>query len=346
MANSGAGPAGGQGASGPLDRVGIVAIGRNEGERLRRCLVSAAKTGAQLVYVDSGSTDGSAELARSMGAEVVELDMSKPFTAGRARNEGVARLLEAMPTAEYVHFIDGDCEFADGWFAAALAAMRGQDRLAGVWGVLVERRPDATTYNRLCDTEWRWCFPFGESLYCGGIALMRVAAYRDVGGFNGGLIAGEEPEMCFRMRRTGWRFWRLDRGMAYHDADMHRFGQWWRRVIRTGYADAERAWLYRGTGGQYWAWRVASAWVWSAGVVVVGVGAAPWTWGLSLLLLLVYAAQAVRVARGLAAKGAPWSRALEYGVFCILAKFATILGHIRFLRLRLMGRRSEIIEYK
>ena len=37
--------------------VGLVAIGRNEGERLRACLASARGAAQRLVYVDSGSTD-------------------------------------------------------------------------------------------------------------------------------------------------------------------------------------------------------------------------------------------------------------------------------------------------
>ena len=71
-----------------MNHVGVVIIGRNEGERLRRCLTSVVGRGLTVVYVDSNSTDGSAGLARAMGADVVELDMSRPFTMGRGRNVG------------------------------------------------------------------------------------------------------------------------------------------------------------------------------------------------------------------------------------------------------------------
>ena len=63
-----------------MNHLGVVAIGRNEGERLRRCLNSVVGRGHTVVYVDSGSTDGSTELARELGADVVELDLSLPFT--------------------------------------------------------------------------------------------------------------------------------------------------------------------------------------------------------------------------------------------------------------------------
>ena len=54
-----------------MSTVGIVAIGRNEGERLHRCLNSVVGRGLTLVYVDSGSTDGSIKLARNLGVEGV-----------------------------------------------------------------------------------------------------------------------------------------------------------------------------------------------------------------------------------------------------------------------------------
>ena len=42
-----------------MSQLGIVTIGRNEGERLRRCLSSVVGRGMPVVYVDSDSTDGS-----------------------------------------------------------------------------------------------------------------------------------------------------------------------------------------------------------------------------------------------------------------------------------------------
>ena len=66
-----------------------------------------------IVYVDSGSNDGSVQRARHLGADVIELDMRVPFTAARARNVGFRRLREISPDIEYVQFVDGDCELID-----------------------------------------------------------------------------------------------------------------------------------------------------------------------------------------------------------------------------------------
>lgn len=222
---------------------GAVVIGRNEGERLRVCLASVRAVIEHVVYVDSGSRDDSVALARALGATVVELDTATPFTAARARNAGAAALMAAHPALPFIQFIDGDCELDAGWLPAALAAMAADPALAVACGRRRERRPEASVYNRLCDLEWDT--PVGEAEACGGDSLMRRAAFAAAGGFDPGLIAGEEPDLCHRLRRVGWRIRRLDAEMTLHDAGMTRLSQWWARAKRSGYATAE-AWRRRG----------------------------------------------------------------------------------------------------
>nr|WP_228056506.1 glycosyltransferase family A protein [Microcoleus sp. LEGE 07076] len=159
----------------------MVAIGRNEGQRLGACLGSAIEKVAVVVYVDSGSTDGSLELARSLGCNTVELDLSTPFTAARARNAGFARLQQAAPNIEFVQFVDGDCEVVDGWLELAQQQLAAKPELAVVCGRRREKFPEATAYNRLCDLEWDT--PVGEAKACGGDSMMRVKALEQVGGF-------------------------------------------------------------------------------------------------------------------------------------------------------------------
>src|SRR5204863_8125599 len=124
----------------------VVVIGRNEGGRLRRCFASVCGPDTAVVYVDSGSTDGSIALARAMGIEVVELDLRVPFTAARARNAGWQRV-----QADCVQFVDGDCELRSGWLAAAQEHLRTHPEAGAVAGRLRERHPERSIYNRLCD---------------------------------------------------------------------------------------------------------------------------------------------------------------------------------------------------
>jgi GT2 family glycosyltransferase len=184
-----------------------------------------------VVYVDSGSTDGSRELGSLLGAEVVELDLSRPFNAARARNAGFARLTELAPNANYVQFVDGDCEVAPGWLGAAASFLRQRLEVAAVCGRRRERYPERSVYNLLCDLEWDT--PVGATKACGGDVLMRATAFHDVGGFREDLIAGEEPELCVRLRSAGWKIWRIDQEMTRHDIALRSFAQWWTRSVRS-----------------------------------------------------------------------------------------------------------------
>ena len=310
--------------------IDAVVIGRNEGARLLVCLRSLQGQVRRLVYVDSGSSDGSVATARALGAEVVALDMTQGFTAARARNAGLA-LLDAP---DFVQFVDGDCEVAPGWIAAALAAFAAHPAAVAICGRRRERFPEASVYNALADAEW--ATPVGQAAACGGDALMRFAAVRAVGGYREDLIAGEEPELCLRLRRAGGEIWRIDAEMTLHDAAMLRFSQWWRRSVRAGHAFAEGAALH-GTGPErHWVAEARRALIWGlllpVGIVIAGL-LHPAAWVLALL----YPLQWARLARR---GGAAWAS------FSIIGKFAEARGALGYWLGRARGRRRGLIEYR
>ncbi len=325
-------------------RIGIIAIGRNEAERLRACLRSVLAGDRTVVYVDSGSTDGSVAMATSMGANVVELDLSTPFTAARARNAGFERLMSFEAELRFVQFVDGDCEVAAGWLQRAVEELGNHDRLAVVCGRRRERHPEAMLYNRLCDIEWNT--PVGDAKACGGDAMMRTAAFREVGGYNPGLIAGEEPEMCVRLREKGWKIHRIDAEMTLHDAAMTRFGQWWTRNVRAGHAYAEGAALHGRPPERYGVKRVRSNFVWGL-FLPLTLAALAWPLGwASAILLLAYPLMGFRVYRGERRRGQSRRDARVYALFVVLGKFPQSLGQMKFYWSRLRGKRSALIEYK
>ena len=321
--------------------VGVVVIGRNEGERLRRCLDSVAAQADAVVYVDSGTSDGSIVTARQFGADVVELDLSQPFTAARARNVGFQRLYGNGPAIPLVQFVDGDCEVAPGWLRAACTLFEGRPEVGVVCGRLRERFPDRSIYNRLCDMEWDT--PVGEALACGGIAMMRSAALVQAGGFRADLIAGEEPELCVRLRRLGWRIWRLDAEMALHDAAMTRFSQWWRRAMRAGFAFAEGSRLHGAAPERHWVRETRSAQVWGLGIPVLVLAACLVFGPIAALAFLIYPLQIVRLS---ARRDGPLAERALWAAFIVLAKCAEAAGQLMFFVSRLTGRRTRLIEYK
>ncbi|BBT38412.1 glycosyltransferase family 2 protein [Pseudomonas putida] len=321
--------------------IGVVVIGRNEGSRLERCLASLAGAADQVVYVDSGSTDGSVQMAQARGIEVLALDMTQPFTAARARNEGFACLHRLMPSVRYVQFVDGDCEVVAGWLPAAQAFLDQHPEVAVVCGRRRERYPTRSIYNQLCDLEWDT--PVGQAKACGGDALMRADAFVQVNGYRADLIAGEEPELCVRLRAQGWKVWRLDAEMTLHDAAITRFSQWWRRSLRGGYAFAEGAFLHGAAPERHWLRESRRAWVWGLGIPLATLLACTlFGWG-GLLLLLVYPLQVLRLMRR--GRGSLQQNGLQAG-FLVLGKFPEMCGQVKFLLKRFGVGKSVLIEYK
>lgn len=327
------------------NEVGVVVIGRNEGDRLKRCLGSLPKEVAGVVYVDSGSTDGSVEYARSLGVRVVELNLSVPFTAARARNAGMHDLLESWPSIAAIQVVDGDCEVVADWIGRACTHLAEQPECAVVCGRRRERFPEASVYNRLIDLEWDT--PVGPARSCGGDALFRRSALDEAGGYRESMIAGEEPELCYRLRNAGWSVARLDAEMTIHDAAMSRFGQFWKRAKRAGHAYAESAWLHGRGPERFGVKRVASALWWGGLLPLAAVGAAIWTWGISLVVLAaVLIVQAYRIRRQALNRGRSNADATLLAIATLVSKPAQLSGIALFLFRRLTGRRSRLIEYK
>ena len=321
--------------------VAIVAIGRNEGDRLVRCLQSVHDRAALVVYVDSGSSDGSVKVAQSLGATVVSLDLSTPFTAARARNAGWRCMLALRPDLALVQFVDGDCELAAGWLETARVFLAAHPGVAAVCGQRRERFPKRSIYNRLCDLEWRKA-P-GPVEACGGDVMMRAEALQQVDGYRDDLIAGEEPELCVRLRARGWEVHALPDEMTLHDAAMARFAQWWVRIRRSGYAYAQGVHLHGASPVRYNVRESLRAWLWGLAlplsIMLAALGFGPW----ALAGAVAYPLQVVRLyVRG---KGSPRERALR-AVFHTLGRFPEVLGQLQFVRDRLLGRGSRLIEYK
>lgn len=329
-----------------MSDIGVVIIGRNEGERLRRCLQSIDRVAA-LVYVDSGSTDGSVAAAAAAGARVVDLDLAQPFTAARARNAGRRELPRLCA---YIQFIDGDCRLQPGWLAQASAALDADAGLAAVFGRRREVAPEASVYNWLCDVEW--AVPPGPARYFGGDVMLRAAALDDAGGYPDDMIAGEEPDLAMRLRRHGWRLQCLAGEMTLHDAAIDRFGQFWRRARRSGHAYAELAARHRGGDFDDYRQRVRGVLCWTlvplVGIGILAAGIAVRDRRLAAggaALLALPALQLLRLTvRG--RRSRPLREAFTIAAFQLMAKPAQALGIARYWLGRTAGKRSALIEYK
>jgi len=333
-----------------IEKMGVVVIGRNEGERLHLCLQSLISKDNRIVYVDSGSSDSSVAYAHSLGINVVELDTNIPLCAARARNEGFNMLLKICPDTEWVFFVDGDCEVVDGWIEQAIDTISQHSEVAVVCGRRRERYPEKSVYNRICDLEWNT--PIGDAHSCGGDSIMRTLAYQQVGGFNPSVVAGEEPELCHRLRGAGWKILRINADMTWHDVAITKLSQWWRREVRTGYGGLDvqsrfdlQDFARINSSARIWTagWSLAIFVVWAISYFLSGNGFAIKA-GIVVVMLLP-----LNMAR-IAWKG--WGRGLSmwdailYGMLIMLAKWSQFFGQISLILERRKQQQATLVEYK
>jgi glycosyltransferase involved in cell wall biosynthesis len=340
----------GQSCQKAIVNTGVVVIGRNEGARLGKCLDSVVGPDRTVVYVDSSSSDDSVAMARLRGVEVLELDMSIPFCAARARNAGFARLMQCQSQVEFVQFVDGDCEIAQDWLSTAAQVLSSRPELAIVAGWVNERFPEASIYNRIGEVEWNFSGA-GEVESVGGVFMVRREAFEGARGFDATLTAGEEPELCLRLRQKGWKILRLDHRMAWHDLAMTRFSQWWTRQVRNGYGSADVGERFDMPKFRRLNVRVRGWAIWLIALplvgVVVGIAAgAPAGLLSALSMLAIWPAQVVRVAIRDAHRVNPRSFALAYAFFIMAAFFPQMAGQAKYFADRLRGRTNRLIEYK
>jgi GT2 family glycosyltransferase len=326
-------------------RVGGVVIGRNEGERLQRCLRSLHGRVAPLVYVDSASSDGSVAFARSLGVDVLELDLSTPFTAARARNAGFSRLLELAPALDYVWFVDGDCEVVAGFIERARHTLDQDPALVAVTGVRRERHPERSVYNELCDIEWQQG-PFGDIDRFGGDVMIRARALSAVGGYNPGVIAAEDDELAVRLRKAGGKIRRLSDVMTLHDAAMHELSQWWQRAKRCGHGYAQVGALHGAPPVAKFSAERKRVLLWGGLVPAAALVLAPPTLGASLLLSTAYPVRALRIARRAQREGMSPRAGRAWGLSCAFSQIPEALGMLKYYADKLRDRAPEIIEYK
>lgn len=335
--------------------VGVVVIGRNEGERLVLCLNSLVEqTDNLIVYVDSGSTDNSVSFAKQLGVYVEELDTSIPFTMARARNTGFRTLMSQNPDLRYVQFVDGDCEVESSWIATAFEYLQDKPDVSVVCGFRRERFPESSVYNTLIDLEWQGLI--GEIPACGGDAMYRTKVFQDVGGFDETMIAGEEPELCLRLRRDGGIIWRLDEKMVIHDAALTKFSQWWTRTKRGGYAYAEGMAMHGSSPQRHYVRELARLLMY--GVAVPGIWLCSMVFGVlvpnlswlmvlsTLIVMLIYIKPFIGALRARLGLGNNFATSCLYAGFCVLAKFPETQGALKYFANRLSGKKATLIEYK
>jgi glycosyltransferase involved in cell wall biosynthesis len=326
--------------------ISVVVIGRNEGQRLARCFESLARVQGvaikELIYVDSASTDGSADLASRYGATSVTLHSIRP-TAALGRNAGWRRA-----SSDLILFLDGDTVLHPGFPRVACDALSVDESVAAVWGHRRELHPERSLFTRVLDLDW--IYPRGLTEFCGGDVLLRRAALVATGGFDEALIAGEEPELCRRIRARGLKILHIDTPMTGHDLAITNWRQYWKRAIRAGHAYAEVSERFRNSSDSFWTSERnanivrGSYWIVSfAAAVIAGLrfGLLPLACWFTLLLAL-----SLRSAWRARWKTDDLPTLLLYGVHSHLQQIPILIGQLKYAFEKGRSGDSRLIEYK
>lgn len=330
-----------------LPSISVVVIGRNEGQRLARCLESVRRTpglkSTELIYVDSNSKDGSPELAATYGAQVIVLNAQRT-TAALGRNAGWR-----AAKGDFILFLDGDTILHPDFANAALSPMLQDPSIVAVWGHRREIHPEASIYNRILDLDWVYAPGIAE--FCGGDVLMRRSALDEAGGYDAELIAGEEPELCRRMRARGYRILHIDHPMTGHDLQITRFGQYWKHAARAGHAFAEISARFRASDDKFWdAERKRNLIRGGFWMGSFALAAAISALRLTILPLLIWLAlllvMSVRSAWKSHWKSQHLPALLLYGIHSHLQQIPICVGQITYSLDQRRGNRRTLIEYK
>ncbi len=326
--------------------VSVVVIGRNEGERLGRCLASAATMRRddfrlEILYVDSGSTDGSLALAAKAGARTIPLQPKRP-SAALGRNAGWR-----ASGGDFILFLDGDTVLDPGFVTRSLPEFAAPE-VAVIWGHRRELHPEHSLYNRVLDLDW--IYPPGWTSFCGGDALFRRSVLAQTNGFDETLIAGEEPELCRRILGLGGKILHIDSPMTGHDLAISCWSQYWRRATRAGHAFAEVSERFRATENPFWldASRgneqraLALAVTPIAGVAASVLLVSCWPLIIVCLLFLSLAARSAWKARW---KSSNWLTLILYGMHAHVQQIPIYVGQMQYRRSRRTGKRMALIEY-
>lgn len=326
--------------------VSVVVIGRNEGKRLEQCLASVTQaawgnTRHELIYVDSKSTDASVSLAQSLGASTLVLDDASPCAA-KARNLGWQ-----AANGDFVLFLDGDTQLHPDFVTLALNTLQDA-KLCAVWGHRRESRPEQSIYTKVLDLDW--IYPTGRTLYFGGDVLVRRSALAQVNGFDATLKAGEEPELCARLRACGWEIEHIDAPMTQHDLAVNSLRAYWLRAYRSGIAYAEVAQRMRIRGDVLWQheakrdFRHGMLFMAYPFLLLASAWFAP---ALAFVLLLLVALFLLRTAYRCAWKApGQWLLCAQYAVHAHFQKIPALFGQLKWRQAARQHAEIGLVDYK
>ncbi len=213
----------------------VILITRNQVWNVPRLVESVLRETAglasrEIVLVDSASQDGTVAAAARYPIRVLRLRGDQQLSAAAGRYVGFRQT-----TGDLVLFLDGDMELCPGWLSQAINILRQQPDIAVVTGVVIDRPLDTPRDNVFAVEQADGEVRVKDVQHGGGAALYRRAVLDEVGPFNPHFYSDEEPELCVRIRRRGYRVVETDYPAVCHYTEPYEalsslFARWKRRL--------------------------------------------------------------------------------------------------------------------
>jgi glycosyltransferase involved in cell wall biosynthesis len=214
-----------------LPFVSVVIIGKDEEQNLGACIrsVRAMEYPAErleIIYVDTGSSDRSVEIARGM--QVIAVEEKSPFPSpGLARNRGMREARH-----DIIHFIDGDMTIARDYLKEAVRLLDTGD-IVCVIGDVRERNSEKSFLARVLNYPWS-SREAGFVDAPGGGGTFKKVALQTVGGYNPLILKGQETELGYRIHERGYKIYKIEHLMAVHNYGIARLYDLLSRSYRMG----------------------------------------------------------------------------------------------------------------
>lgn len=208
----------------------VVIIGRNEGDKIGKCILSVKEClfdyyDYQIIYVDGNSTDNSIEFAKKYNVQVYKITKCKYLTASLGRYIGAINSQK-----KYILFLDGDMQLQLGWIEIAIGYLETNSIYSGVIGIrddnYIQNGKIVGSKENVYDIH-----VLKEAEHFGGAILFRKSDLLQVGNYTPQIVANEEAELHSRLKKYDKKVIKIPYKMIKHFISVERKKFTLRKII-------------------------------------------------------------------------------------------------------------------
>ena len=235
-----------------MPQITVIVKALNEEKRIAACLHAAVLAlkglDAELLVVDSVSTDRTVDIARSFPVRIVQFDDAAQRSCGAAVELGWRH-----SRGDLIYVLDADMLLQVGFLQQAMAYLQSHPHVAAVGGNLLDTSLRTVADRQRARVSAALVAP-REVSELGGGGLYRRNAIAQVGYLaHQSLVAYEEAELGVRLRACGWTLVRLPQTAVLHEGHPENNLQMLSRLWANGRAKSGATFLKSAVGKPWFA---------------------------------------------------------------------------------------------